>query len=167
MSTSDELSDLDPIDEELVAYLDGELEPGHRARVERRLAEDADYRDRLRRLQQSWDALDLLSRATADDAFTSTTVGMVAAQQQEEATRAIRTFVARRSRRWLWIGAAGAAAAVLGFFLVYQRLTEGDRELVTDLPVIERVDQLHNTPSVDFLEQLREERLFLADSNEN
>ena len=35
------ISEASAIDEELVAYLDGELEPADAARVERRLAEDA------------------------------------------------------------------------------------------------------------------------------
>ena len=48
---SDEQFENDPLDEELVAYLDGELDAGERARVERRLADDAPYRERLRRLQ--------------------------------------------------------------------------------------------------------------------
>ena len=42
----------DAMVEELVAYLDGELDPEASREVERRLTQDADYRLRLRQLQQ-------------------------------------------------------------------------------------------------------------------
>jgi anti-sigma factor RsiW len=166
MSTSDEVNELDPLDEELVAYLDDELSPSERARVERRLAEDEPYRERLRSLQATWDALDLLPKTTAGDAFAATTVEMVAAQEEEVATQAIQRVETQRSRRWLWLALTGLAAATLGFAVVYRMETKEDRALVRDLPVIEKVDQLRNTPSVDFLEQLQHEGLFLADANE-
>jgi anti-sigma factor RsiW len=56
-----------PNAEELVAYLDGELPPDDCRRVERRLAEDDDYRQRLRDLDQAWEALDALPATRADD----------------------------------------------------------------------------------------------------
>ena len=43
----------DPIAEELVAYLDGELSPDECRQVEERLASDADYREQLRELDQA------------------------------------------------------------------------------------------------------------------
>jgi anti-sigma factor RsiW len=75
--------DIDPVEEELVAYLDEELEPEHRAQVEHRLAEDARYRDKLRHMQKSWDMLDLLARSEPDEGFTRTTVAMVALKAKE------------------------------------------------------------------------------------
>ena len=166
MSTTDEPSDLDPVDEQLVAYLDGELEQAERAQVERRLAQDEEFRDRLRTLQRSWDALDLLPRSSAGDAFTSTTVGLIAAQQQELATQAVRLVSARRSQRWVALVLAGVVAATVGFALVFRQLSDDDRALVRDLPVIEQVDELTYTPSVAFLEKLAKEGLFLAEAHE-
>ena len=75
--------DIDPVEEELVAYLDEELEPEHRAQVEHRLAEDARYRDKLKHMQKSWDMLDLLARSEPDEGFTRTTVAMVALKAKE------------------------------------------------------------------------------------
>ena len=48
--------DLSTLDEELVAYLDGELDPVDSSRVERRLADDELYRQRLAEMQHAWDA---------------------------------------------------------------------------------------------------------------
>jgi len=159
--------DLDPIDEELIAYLDGEIEASGRVRVERCLAEDAAFRERLRRMQQTWEALDLLPRTSAGDAFTSSTMTLVVAEQEVAATQAVQQLKARQGRRWWWGAVATAAAAVAGFGLVYRTLTTEDEALVKDLSVIEKVDQLHNTPSVEFLTQLQQEGLFLADSDDN
>jgi anti-sigma factor RsiW len=163
---SDE-EEIDPVDEELVAYLDGEIDAAGRVRVERRLADDAAFRERLRRMQQTWEALDLLPRTNAGDAFTSSTMTLVVAEQEIAATQAVQQFKAQRGQRWWWGAAATAAAVVLGFLLVYRTLTAEDQALVNDLPVIERVDQLHNTPSVDFLARLQQEGLFVADSDGN
>jgi len=165
--SADESEEVDPIDEELVAYLDGEIDATARVRLERRLAEDNDFRDRLRRMQQTWDALDLLPRSSAGDEFTSSTMTLVVAEQEVEATQAVKQVTAERSQRWQWAAAAMAAAAIAGFALVYRTLTLEDRELVKDLPVIEEVDQLHNTPSIEFLSQLQEEGLFRPDNNES
>jgi anti-sigma factor RsiW len=167
MATSDELDGVDPIDEELVAYLDDEIEPTDRQRIERRLADDAAYRERLRQLQQAWDALDALPHSSLGEAFTSSTMTMVVAEQEQATTQAVQKIQAKRGRRGIVLIVSTLLAAAVGFALVYRQLTDSDRELVNDLPVIERVDQLHNTPSVEFLEQLQKEGLFLAESNEN
>ena len=165
--TDNDDEQLDPIDEELVAYLDGEIDPTGRARVERRLAEDAAFRHRLRRMQQTWEALDLLPRTNAGDAFTSSTMTLVVAEQEVVATQAVRQLKVQRGRRWWWAAAATIAATAIGFGLVYRTLTTEDQALVNDLPAIEKVDQLHNTPSVEFLTQLQKEGLFLADTDED
>ena len=166
-SDESESADFDPIDEELIAYLDNEIDASGRMRVERRLADDAAFRERLRRMQQTWEALDLLPRANAGDAFTSSTMTLVVAEQEVAATQAVKQLKSKQGRRWWWGAAATAAAAALGFALVYRTLTSEDQALVKDLPVIEKVDQLHNTPSVEFLTQLQQEGLFLADTDDN
>lgn len=164
--SADETYNSDPLDEELVAYLDDEVEAVARIRIERRLADDVAYRERLRHLQQTWDALDLLPRASASDVFTSSTMNLVVAEQQVAAKETVDHLKGQRGRRWLVAVICTAAAIAIGFLLVYRRLTDADRALVRDLPVIEQVDQLHNTPSLQFLEQLREERLFSAETHD-
>ena len=51
----------DELNEELVAYLDGELSPEAVQRVEHRLASDPEFRERLNSLQRAWSMLDILS----------------------------------------------------------------------------------------------------------
>ena len=73
------------IDEELVAYLDGELDASGAARIERRLADDAAYRARLAQLERAWDMLDTLQRSEANDDFARSTVEMIAIKAVDDA----------------------------------------------------------------------------------
>jgi len=104
--TADELP---PSEEQLVAYLDGELDDESSRSLEQRLATDSGLRSQLGRLERTWDMLDQLGRAEVGEAFTRTTIEMVALaaeqeQQQEEAERPV------RRRRRLFVGAAGILA---------------------------------------------------------
>ncbi len=65
-------------DDELVAYLDGELDAETARRLEQRLEADQQLRRKYRQMAVSWDLLDQLPRAKVDDAFTRHTVETVA-----------------------------------------------------------------------------------------
>ena len=53
--------------QQLVAYLDGELDDETNQEIERRLSADPEYRLRLQQLQQAWDLLDELPRLSRDE----------------------------------------------------------------------------------------------------
>ena len=63
---------------ELVAYLDGELSMEDVARVERRLAEESEYRETLQRLEHAWSLLDDLPRGSANANLAKSTVTLIA-----------------------------------------------------------------------------------------
>ncbi len=65
---------LEPLDVELVAYLDGELDPQAAQRVEQRLANDPVARARAAELKKSFDLLDYLPRTEPSANFTSRTL---------------------------------------------------------------------------------------------
>lgn len=71
--------DADQIDEELTAYLDGELSPELSANLERKLVQDEDLRKRLADLRKAYDLLDDLPQAAPRQSFTQTTIEMVVA----------------------------------------------------------------------------------------
>jgi anti-sigma factor RsiW len=150
----------DAVQEELVAYLDGELDAAARARVEQQLAADEAYRLQLARLEQAWDFLDALPRTDADASFTQSTVEMVALAAQEE----VQQFKqARRRTNWLGWGAAAAMvvlAAILGYRVIDRVASRPNDELVRDLPVIEKVELYRHVDSVEFLRQLDQSGLF-------
>jgi hypothetical protein len=154
------LAETTSIDEEIVAYLDGELTSDEQARVEGKLRDDAVYRLRLNQLQQAWDLLDNLRGTEADDEFTASTVAMVALQAEHEVKSQQMRAVRQRSLGWIALAAAVLASAAGGYFYLHQRLTQADRDFVRDLPIIEHVDEYSNIDSLSFLKAMERENLF-------
>lgn len=145
---------------QLVAYLDGELAADEVAVVEQRLAQDEDYREHLRQLQQSWDLLESLPRTSVNEDFTRSTVEMVAVSVGQQVHQRLNQDSWNRRIRLGMTGLVAAVFAVGGFGLVYERLTRENRQLMRDLPVIERVDLYREVNSIEFLEKLAAEGLF-------
>jgi len=154
------LAETTSIDEEIVAYLDGELDSESEARVARRLSDDPAYRLRLNQLQQAWDLLDNLRGTEADDEFTASTVAMVAVQAEQEAKSQQMRTVRRQNFAWLTLVAVVLLSMASGYFVLHRRLTRADRKLVRDLPVIEHVDEYSNIDDLNFLKLLARENLF-------
>jgi hypothetical protein len=148
------LPEVDPVEEELVAYLDEELDPEHRARVEQRLTADAHYRDKLRHMQKSWDMLDLLARSEPDEGFTRTTVAMVALKARE--ATAVQKESSQRLGLLFRLGVAVGtlACGLISYSLGSWLLSAPDRQLVQNLPVIEHLDEYNHAESVAFLKSL-------------
>jgi anti-sigma factor RsiW len=147
-------------DEQLTAYLDGELDDDVSREIEQRLGDDEQYREQLKRLDEAWALLDHLPQSDVDDVFTQTTVEMVALAAEKDARTAER---GRRRRAWLaWSGtiAVVVLAAVFGYLAARYRLDRPNRQLVKDLPVIENVDVYQYAESTQWLEMLDESGLF-------
>ena len=151
------------MDEEIVAYLDGELDREAALVIERRLADDPAFRARLTRLQQAWDLLDNLGRTEADENFTQSTVAMVTVKASDESAAGHNQAHRRKLLGWAGLGGLALVAAVAAFVVVDRRLNNENRALVRDYPVIERIDEYGNVESVDFLKRLQKEGLFAAE----
>jgi anti-sigma factor RsiW len=144
----------------LVAYLDGELDAATAERVERRLAEDDEFRRQLRGMQEAWDLLDDLPQTTLDEKFTRTTVEMVAVKlshdlHQEQTSRVLARAL-RRTTPW----AAILLCALAGFALTRFWQTRQEQQLLSDLPVIERIEEYRDLDSFEFLQALADTDLF-------
>lgn len=154
------------IEEELVAYLDDELDAEAAAEVERKLSSDGEYRQKLLELQKTWDLLDNLPRASVGEKFTQTTVELVV---QSAATDAEHKQARVELRKWLMragAAAAAVAAALVGYAAVTSIASRANNQLVRDLPVIENVDSYRYVDSVEFLQQLDSEGLFADDEED-
>jgi hypothetical protein len=79
--------DTDAIDEELTAYLDGELSVEDSAALERRLVEDQRLRTRLAELRRAYELLDELPETPHSKSFTQTTIEMVIADVKRSGDR--------------------------------------------------------------------------------
>ncbi len=158
----DPTADQTSLEEQLVAYLDGELDDESSRRIEERLATDQHVRDTLERLEGTWDLLDNLDRAHVDEVFTRSTLEMVAVAASQDAVQEEAAVPHRRRRRW-WLGSAAVlAAAAAGFLAAWLLRPDPNRQLLEDLPVLERLDQYRQVDDVGFLELLleHEEELF-------
>jgi hypothetical protein len=150
-----------PLDEELVAYLDGELDAEGARRIEALLASDPEVRRRLRLFERTWDLLDELDAAPAGEPFTQTTLEMVAIAARQDAEQD-KADAPRRRRRWLFlVGVSLLAAAACGFLAV--AAYDPDRQLVRDLALLEYLDEYLEVDSIEFLRMLRDEKLFSKD----
>lgn len=145
---------------QLVAYLDGELDVDSSLQVERRLAEDEEFRRELLQLQGVWDALDELPASEVDESFTQTTLEMAVLSAENECELEKKT--SRTKSRWWWrVGACCSTAAALASFWVTQLvLIRPDQQFLRDLPVIEDIDLYRVAESVEYLHLLRESELF-------
>lgn len=137
-------------DEHLVAYLDGELEPSSREALERQLASDERLRQRLAQFEQSWNLLDSIPTAPVGDQFAQTTVSLAASQLSHQA---------RGPARWrTW-----ACAVIVGFLVLGIPLHLVRQQRLRDLPVIQNLELYRVAESVEFLQMLEDEGLFLED----
>jgi hypothetical protein len=98
--------------ENLVAYLDGELEADAARDLEARLQLDPEARQEADALKQAWDLLDYLPRPEVSSSFTHRTLDRVAAVRPSQSVTVV---PGRRGARWLiW-----AAAVLLAFGVGY------------------------------------------------
>ena len=74
--------------EELVAYLDGELDAEQSRRIEQRTAVEPDARRMLEELDRTWHMLDELDAPATSEDFTRTTMEMVALAAADDADKA-------------------------------------------------------------------------------
>ncbi|HUT90100.1 MAG TPA: hypothetical protein VMY37_11425 [Thermoguttaceae bacterium] len=150
------------LEEQLVAYLDGELDDRSNRRIEELLATDSEARDTLERLEGTWDLLDNLDRAHVDEVFTKSTLEMVAVAASEDVEQE-KSEAPRRRRRWsLAVSAGMLGACAAGFLAVWLFRAKPNDQLLEDLPVLERLDQYRQIDDVEFLELLlrSQEELF-------
>ncbi len=154
-----------PFQEQLTAYLDGELDSTTSLEIERRLAAEPDVQQSLQQLQRTWDLLDQLPRAEIDARFTRSTVEMIALAAEADAIGE-RSFAAGRWR-FMRPAAGLLAAAAAGFLVIRLLWPEPNGPLLRDLPVLENLEAYRQTPDLEFLKQLRKSGLFAEEpSNE-
>lgn len=142
--SAEELDDeapLDPIDEQLVAYLDGELESQERDELEKRLGSDGQLRLRLRTLQRGWEMLENLPQVAPSPNLLETTIRMAAM----EATGPIADpNASSRSRffksRGFTLVAASVAALLVGVLGAKAWEQIRFRRQLQQLPVAMRVE---------------------------
>jgi anti-sigma factor RsiW len=154
------------LQEQLVAYLDGELDHEHLVQVEALLASDPVARQELTRLERTWSLLDGLERPEVDETFTRTTIEMVAVAEQEKLNQQQAEAPRRRRRQWLIGGAVLLSAILAGFLGVALLRPDPDHQLIEDLPLLVDYDEYSQIDDVKFLQLLYEQGLFTKDARD-
>ncbi len=103
------------LEEQLVAYLDGELDSQSCRRIEELLAVDPEVRRKLHWLERTWEMLDELDTAPVGEDFTRTTLEMVAVAAEKDVRKIQEQAPRRRRRMWLVLGGGLLLAALAGF----------------------------------------------------
>ena len=165
---SQQPANADPsLEEQLVAYLDGELGTEASRRVEELLAADPKVRQTLQGLDRTWELLDELEAPQVADRFTQSTLEMVTVAAAEDTERSRIEASRSRRRRWVIVGGSLLAASVAGFLVVGEALwPDPNRQLIDDLPVLENLDEYRQIDDVQFLRTLHEQGVFAEEEGD-
>lgn len=156
--------------ENLVAYLDGELPDDEVSAVEKSLVEDASVRRNVEQLTKTYDLLDLLPVSCAPEGFAEKTLTAIRTGEQQSDSERVEDRVPsgeqmnlrRRAVEWSVRAVAFCGlmlAAVVGFNSSFRQNSEPIDELLTELPLIQRLDEYQEIGDVQFLKTLSESRL--------
>jgi anti-sigma factor RsiW len=153
--------------ENLVAYLDGELDDNAAAQIERLLADNPEARAEADLLSRTSALLDELPHISTSKEFTARTLSAIQVARLEEARPL--TWLQRWSsplRRGGAIAVAAGAllwAGLVGYWSTTRWVPDESEELIRDLPVIENVYRYSEVEDVAYLRALESSELF----NEN
>jgi anti-sigma factor RsiW len=147
------------LEEQLVAYLDGELEPDASRRIEGLLAADPKVRHVLQGLDRTWELLDELDKPQIADQFTQSTLEMVTVAAAGDSERS-RTEASRRRRWSVALFSGSLLVALAAGFLVVSSKPDPNQELIDNLPLLEILDEYRQIDNIEFLQMLYEEGVF-------
>ena len=146
-------------DEQIIAYLDGELDVETERKIDHLLATNQDVRKRTNSLQHVWDALDELERPNVDESFTKATMTLITARANHSVDDH-RASLRRRTGRWILAIGSVLTAGIVGFVCVKGLQSNPNRQLIRDLPVLENLDEYRSVQSIEFLRMLDRTQLF-------
>jgi anti-sigma factor RsiW len=153
--------------ENLVAYLDGELDEPTSQSVEQVLAESVVARHDVDMLSRTWDLLNVLPGIKASEEFSRKTLTSIRAAEAPR-TSSFGAAAARHVRRGVvlaaWL-ALVAAFGVAGFEASRRFIPDETEQLLDDYDVILRLDEYTEVGDVEFLRILNANRT-LADHHE-
>ena len=152
--------DRERLEEELVAYLDGELDLDASRRIEERLANEAFVRQELNRLEKTWRLLERLPRAEVDENFTRSTIEMLAVKANEDLQQQKALEPRRKLRRLAAAAAIALVAAGVGYAVSRWQWPDPNEQLARDMPVLENLDEYRQIENIEFLRELHDQGLF-------
>jgi hypothetical protein len=151
-STIHDDAPIDPDDELLVAYLDGELPRDQRTQFENRLLDEPELRGRLQQLQTGWDLLDALPSPTPNIKLVETTLEL-AVKDLVPPTPPRRSWAAFRYPLLILVGCL--VAGVLAFAVDRISKRVAFRRDVRELAIAEDLDAYNDGDDLELMRQLQ------------
>ena len=146
--------------EQLVAYLDGELDEASARRIEDDLAESGTLRNELDTLSRTWDLLDELDDVRASEAFTNRTLMSIENERTSEHVAIERREALGKLIPVILCACGMLAAAVVGFRAARQEVAPDTQMLLDDFEVIQSLDVYRDARDVEFLRELQRRGVF-------
>ena len=145
---------VDEIDEQLVAYLDGELPPEEVKLLEQQLGANESLRARLRELQNGWDLLDQLPHASSSNQLLETTIRMAAVDGGPAKVVSTTKPMRPQITRIILLIALTAACYLIGLSAVRLRGYLEYRKQLRDLPLAMHLDAFLRSSDLEMMEAL-------------
>jgi len=149
----------------LVAYLDGELDERAAQEIEQVLATSPVARHDVDMLSRTWDLVDVLPGAKVSEDFTRKTLSNLRAAEAPR-FRGLSPAASRFVTRAASLAAATAVVAALGLvgFLSTNRWIPNESEqILKEFDILENLDKYADVGNVEFLKLLKSHRVFDAD----
>ena len=142
------------IDEQLSAYLDGELSEAEKHKLEEQIHNDPAIKHRFESLQKNWSLLDQLSTKEVNPDFAASTVEMVAIRSSGIPEVDCNKFSWKACPRWLLISGAAVIAVAIGYFTTIALIDDRNEVLLEHLVLLENLPEYQLVDDVTFVEQI-------------
>lgn len=148
-----------PSEEELTAYLDGELDAASSQALEEQLVRDPLLQAEVAGLDRAWSMLETLPRAEAPRFFASSTLEMVALTAERDISGS-RSKKSRLGPFWPLAVASVLILALGGYAAGRWIWPDPNRQLLKDLAILEHLDAYRKAGNIDYLRRLEAEGYF-------
>jgi anti-sigma factor RsiW len=150
----------------LVAYLDRELDEAEAHALEAKLIQSVSARREVEALEKTWELLDYLPRPQASPELTSRTLSQAAQlASPDERLLTVAKATARRLGRVLACAALVVACLGVGYLSTRWLWPNPTVRLTRDLSLAEHLDEYQTVGSFEFLKQLDESGVFDTDTD--
>lgn len=141
--------------EDLVAYLDGELPDGKAQQIDQVLARSEVARYEVEALARTWELLDVLPTPKAPPEFTERTMTTLKVAEVPFDITEQPWFgpLKKVAIVCVWIAALGASGW-FGFRITNEWVANPTRQMLEDLPTLQKLDLYQEVESIDFLDKI-------------
>ncbi len=158
---------VDPDEEILATYLDGELSPEKKRDLEDRLVQDQELRKKMATFEETWGALQLLETSQTDPNFVRSTMELVAVRAEDEIEAISNRAHSGKKGSAMFFLLGLICTALIGYGSVHFLFARNQQKMLENLPIIEHLDQYllleeqrdRSIDEIDFLRKLNESKI--------